>query len=101
MALMQVAHGGHECDCEPFTAPLADLFTQSGGIVNDQHQQFTFEKIKERRAVWARMGKKGVATGSIIDRSPWDESSRDGLLSQHQRAKRGRRPPLSSRYRIS
>ena len=42
MALVQIAHGGHECDGAAFAAPLADLFTQSGRIVHNQHQQFTF-----------------------------------------------------------
>ena len=42
VALMQIAHGGHECDGTPFTAPLRDLLTQSGRIVNNQHRQFTF-----------------------------------------------------------
>ena len=42
VALMQIAHGGHECDGTPFTAPLADLLTQNDGIIYDQHQQFTF-----------------------------------------------------------
>ena len=27
MALVQIAHGGHECDGTPFTAPKANLFT--------------------------------------------------------------------------
>ncbi|AHX59626.1 hypothetical protein B224_0484 [Aeromonas media WS] len=33
---------------------MADLFTQSGRIVHNQHQQFTFEWVKETGIAWAR-----------------------------------------------
>ncbi|BEE10620.1 hypothetical protein VAWG005_34310 [Aeromonas dhakensis] len=97
---MQVAHGGHECDGAPFTAPLADLFTQSGGIVNDQHQLFTFEKIKERRA-GARADKREVSTRGIIIGGYLGMNHQKKGLTLPRRAKRGRRPPLSSRHHIS
>jgi hypothetical protein len=42
MTLMQIAHGGHECDGAAFAMPLTDLLAQRGGIVHNQHRQFTF-----------------------------------------------------------
>jgi hypothetical protein len=35
MTLMQIAHGGHECDGAAFAMPLTDLLAQRGGIVHN------------------------------------------------------------------
>ncbi|MNU03416.1 hypothetical protein D3C72_2474370 [compost metagenome] len=55
---MEIAHGGHECDGTAFATPLIDLLTQRGGIINDQHQEFTFRYFKER---WNRPVKNDEA----------------------------------------